>query len=75
MYAAHAGETSYTKIWDMVWANRYGSGFPFGYNAIILSSYTNSLNCPNDFWHRYAQLIFLEGSSFPVLRCERLQSV
>ena len=58
VYAAHAGETSYTKIWDMVWANSYGSGHPFGYNAIILSSYTNSLNCPSDFWHRYAQLIF-----------------
>jgi hypothetical protein len=58
VYAAHAGETSYTKIWDMVWANSYGSGHPFGYNAIILSSYTNSLNSPSDFWHRYTQLIF-----------------
>lgn len=58
VYAAHPGETSYTKIWDMVWANSYGSGFPFGYNALICSSYNNGNNCPSDFWHRYAQVIF-----------------
>lgn len=57
VYAAHEGEKKYTKIWDMVWANRYGSGHPFGYNAIILSTYTNSQNCPSDFWHRYDQII------------------
>jgi hypothetical protein len=61
VYAAHEGQTSYTKIWDMVWANSYGSGHPQGYNAIILSSYNNGNNCPSDFWHRYTQLIFSQA--------------
>lgn len=59
VYAAHEGETSYTKIWDQVWANRY-DGAPRipGYNAFICNTYNNGNNCPNDFWQRYTQLIF-----------------
>ncbi len=58
VYAAHQGETTFTKIWDMVWVNDYGSGNPFGYNALICSTYNNGNNCPSDFWHRYDQIIF-----------------
>jgi hypothetical protein len=58
VYAAHPGQTSYSKIWDMVWANSYGSANPAGYNALICSSYNNGNNCPSEFWHRYDQIIF-----------------
>jgi hypothetical protein len=57
IYAAHDGETTYTKIWDMTWANDYGAGHPFGYNALILSTYHNGNDCPSEFWHRYDQII------------------
>ena len=57
IYAAHEGETTYTKIWDMTWANDYGAGQPFGYNALILSTYHNGNDCPSEFWHRYDQII------------------
>jgi len=58
VYGAHEGETVYTRIWDDIYTNRYDSGYPFGYNALILSSYNNGNNCPSEFWHRWAQVIF-----------------
>lgn len=57
VYAAHEGETTYTKIWDEVFKNLYDGTPPQGYNAIILSAYQNGLN-NSEFWHRYCQLIF-----------------
>lgn len=57
VYAAHEGETSYTKIWDEIFTNVYDSAPPKGYNAIILSAYQNGQNC-SEFYHRYCQLIF-----------------
>lgn len=59
VYAAHPGETTYTRIWDMVWANRYQSSdlLAPGYNALICSTYQNGIN-NSEFWHRYDQIIF-----------------
>ncbi len=63
VYAAHPGEKSYTKIWNMVWANRYqyadeGSQYyANGYNAITLANYQNGQQ-NSEFWHRYDQIIF-----------------
>lgn len=57
IWAAHPGETSYTKIW----AQEYGLGgyeARNGLQALILSAYNNSNNFPQAFWHRYAQVIF-----------------
>jgi hypothetical protein len=60
VYAAHEGQTSYTKIWDEVWSNFYENGGELtanGYNALILATYQNGLN-NSEFWHRYTQIIF-----------------
>lgn len=58
VYGAHEGETSYTRIWDDVYTPHFETGYPFGYNALILSTYNNGNNCPSEFWHRWAQVIF-----------------
>lgn len=58
VYAAHEGETVYTRIWDDVYTARFDSSYPYGYNALILSTYNNGNNCPSEFWHRWAQVIF-----------------
>jgi hypothetical protein len=57
IYAAHPGETAYTRIWDQLFSNPYDRGPPMGYNALILSAYHNGLN-NSEFWHRYCQIIF-----------------
>ncbi|MDH3380813.1 MAG: hypothetical protein OEQ39_28195 [Gammaproteobacteria bacterium] len=57
VYAAHEGETSYTKIWDTIVDIVFDSGLPFGWNAIILSDYNNGQE-NSEFYHRYDQLIF-----------------
>lgn len=62
VYAAHEGQTNYTKIWDQIWANNYSysSGSPYvanGYNALICSIYQNGQQ-NSEFWHRYDQIIF-----------------
>ncbi len=56
VYAAHPGETSYTKIWaqtfafsDFEWNN--------GINALIASTYNNGNNMSTQFYHRYTQFI------------------
>ena len=57
VYAAHDGETEYTKIWDQ----EYGiSSYEArnGLQALILSAYNNSFDFPQEFWHRHAQPIF-----------------
>ena len=57
VYAAHPGETAYTRIWrqtfavvEFEWNN--------GWNAFIASTYNNGNNMRSDFYHRYAQIIF-----------------
>lgn len=59
VYAAHEGETSYTKIWDVIYATDYDTGDSMrrGWNGLLLSTYNNNLN-NSEFWHRYDQVIF-----------------
>lgn len=57
IYAAHEGETSYTKIWDQEYGiDSYEARN--GLQAVILSAYNNSFDFPQEFFHRYAQPIF-----------------
>jgi len=59
VWAAHPGETSYTKIWDQNDVNLpFGSGNPFGHNALICSIYENGKSFSSDVYHRYCQMIF-----------------
>jgi hypothetical protein len=57
VYAAHEGERTYTKNWDLVVPMLFDDGYNFGWNAIILSDYNNGLE-NSEFYHRYDQLIF-----------------
>jgi hypothetical protein len=57
VWAAHEGETSYTKIWDLFYLTNFSSAPPNGWNALLCSVYNNGLN-NSEFWHRYDQLIF-----------------
>ncbi|MDH4071869.1 MAG: hypothetical protein OEV41_02050 [Gammaproteobacteria bacterium] len=57
VFAAHPGQTSYTRIWNQT--------FPFdefewdnGLAALLLSTYNNGANMPQQFYHRYDQIIF-----------------
>lgn len=57
VYAAHAGETSFTRIWNQT--------FPFadfewdnGLSALLLSTYNNGADFETQFFHRYDQIIF-----------------
>lgn len=65
VWAAHEGDTSYTKIWDMFYSTGFQSGsqggpFRNGWNAILLNTYNNGK--PNsEFWHRYDRIIFSKG--------------
>lgn len=57
VWAAKEGETSYTKIWSQ----EYGlSGYEArnGLQALILGGYNNSASFPQQFFHRFAQVIF-----------------
>ncbi len=57
VYAAHPGETQYTKIWD-----QNDVDLPYetieGHGALICSSYMNGFTFSRDIYHRYCQLIF-----------------
>lgn len=63
VYAARQGETSYTKIWDLVMSFPFenqapdGASLPQGWNALILSAYQNGQQ-NGEFYHRYDQIIF-----------------
>lgn len=61
IWAAHEGETAYTKIWNQ----EYGlSAYQArnGLQALILSVYNNDNSFPQQFYHRYAQVIFSKNS-------------
>ena len=66
VWAAHAGETSYTKIWDILYsaayetaANTLGSPAYDGWNALILAAYHNgSAFTTESFNFDYDQVIF-----------------
>lgn len=57
VYAAHPGETSYTKIWDQP-----NAAVPFdviwGHNALLCSGYENGQSFVVDAYKRWAQIIF-----------------
>lgn len=57
VWAAHPGETTYTKIWDQA-----NVDLPFdvieGHGALICSAYQNGRDFATDFYHRYCQMIF-----------------
>lgn len=64
VWAAHPGETAYTKIWDATYPAHYdgsgntvgGVGRP-GWNAMLCWIYHNGASM-STFWQRYDQLIF-----------------
>jgi hypothetical protein len=64
IYAAHQGQTSYTKIWDVIYpaifdqgTNSSGASFQNGWNGLLLAIYQNGqLN--SEYWHRFDQVIF-----------------
>ena len=55
VYAANEGQSSYTKIWDLVISLNYD--FSNGYNALLTSTFNNNSDMPQEFWHRYTQII------------------
>lgn len=64
VWAAHQGETSYTKIWSRSnyrfdFQNTYGYGN--GWNALHLSTYTDYHPAP--FYLRFCQIIFKKGNN------------
>jgi hypothetical protein len=64
VYAAHDGETEYTKIWDQ----EYGiSSYEArnGLQALILSQFNNGFDFSQEFWHRYAHPIFSKSYIHP----------
>lgn len=58
IYAANAGQTSYTKIWDLQFTHGWDRVNQYGWNAILFNCYQNNVSFVNPFWQRYAQLIF-----------------
>lgn len=60
VFAAHPGETSYTKIWD-----QQRAAVPFdvvwGHNALICSGYENGQDFVSDAYKRWAQIIFSQA--------------
>lgn len=58
IYAANAGATSYTKIWDESFTHGWDQAGQYGWNAITLNTYCNGYTFPGPFWQRYAQIIF-----------------
>lgn len=59
VWAAHPGETEYTKIWDQSDVDLpYDEESPKGQNALICSGFMNRQEFTADTYHRYCQLIF-----------------
>lgn len=57
IFAAHEGDTSYTRIWDQ----EYGLGSfeaRDGLQALILGGYNNGNDMSQEFYHRFDQVIF-----------------
>lgn len=62
VYAAHQGETVYTKIWDIIYDTGFEQGnhngpFRNGWNGLLLATFNNGLS-NSEFYHRYDQIIF-----------------
>jgi hypothetical protein len=68
VWAAHANQTSYVKLWDVMYDAAYSvdgsANFLPGWNALLLSAYNNGYigsggyDTGTQFWTRYAQLLF-----------------
>lgn len=59
VWAAHPGESRYTKIWDQPNVNLpFDQHHPRGHNAVICSGYLNRIDTGRGVYHRYSQLIF-----------------
>ena len=56
VFAAHPGETSYKRIWNQTFAFNWFD-YDNGLAALLLSTYNNGGNMPQEFYHRYAQII------------------
>ena len=62
VYAAHQGETVYTKIRDQTFElQSWGATGKEGWQAIYLTVYCNNTNQPADVTSRFAQIIFAKG--------------
>ena len=62
VYAAHQGETTYTKIRDQTFElGSWGAAGKEGWQAIYLTVYCNNTNQPADVTSRFAQIIFAKG--------------
>ncbi len=60
VFAAHAGESTYTKITDLLAPIHFDAATRTGWNALILGTYANGFQgIPNTaFWAKYDQVIF-----------------
>jgi hypothetical protein len=59
VWAAHPGETQYTKIWDQPNVDLpFDQNHARGHNALICSGYLNGFDTGPGIYHRYAQIIF-----------------
>ena len=62
-YAAHQGETSYTKIWDLTYAAGFDDNDSYlknGWNAVTLATYVNGfqgISLAHSIYHKFAQVI------------------
>ncbi len=63
VWAAHEGETAYTKIWDITYAAYFDGGtyFKNGWNAFLCWIYQNGLQ-NSAFYQKYDQIIFSKAS-------------
>lgn len=62
VYAAHQGETSYTKIRDQTYElNGWEAAGKEGYQSLYFAAYSNNLNQPAGITSSYAQVIFAKG--------------
>jgi hypothetical protein len=68
VWAAHAGETSYTKIWDVIYPARYSTGTTStggvnrpGWNAMLCWIYHNGASM-SAFWQKFDQIIFSKNT-------------
>lgn len=59
IYAAHPGDTSFTRIWRQSFAfSGFEEDAEKGLQALIASSYNNHNQCSSEFWQRFDQVIF-----------------
>ena len=59
VWAAAPGQKQFTKIWSQPGVDLpFDPDYPQGHNALICSIYHNGENMPQQFYHRYDQIIF-----------------